>query len=404
MTNQERIQARIARDKERKAKKREAILAECGTFDRVITHQKLFKSLKRRRRNTEWKGSVQTFIQHGIVKIHRIFKSLRAGKINVNQRIKHLVIIERGKRRDCHAVMIDSRVIQGVVCDSCITPLTQPSLIYDNPASTKNKGVDFARRRVNRHLEKEIRKHGANFHVLVYDFHGFFDSIRHKLCRERLVKAGLDSRLQALTMYLIKMYQAQDISLIEDDAERELQMERLKNDEAKGATLGSQISQDMALVVPNDLDHMIKDEEGIEPYVRYMDDGFISGIKERLHRLMQKITEICEKLGLELNEKKTRIVKASRGFTFLKVHYSVTETGRIVKRMAKSGIIRMRRKLKKFRGLVARGEMSKDDAFNSFKSWFGNAKRIAKTYRTRKKMLNTYNTYFSQYRTGGMVA
>ena len=166
MTNQERIQARIARSKARKAEKRKPLIAECGDFRSVITNQNLLRSLQKRRKETEWKGSVQSYISHAIVKNKRAKDALLEGRMNVNQSIKHLVIHERGKRRDCHAIMIDSRVIQGAVCDSSITPLTQPSLIYDNPASTKGKGVEFARRRMNHHLRRQIAESGPDFYVL----------------------------------------------------------------------------------------------------------------------------------------------------------------------------------------------------------------------------------------------
>lgn len=404
MTNQERIQARIARSKARKAKKRETLLAECGDFRRVITNQNLLRSLQKRRKETEWKGSVQSYISHAIVKNKRAKDALWRGELNVNQSIKHLVINERGKRRDCHAIMIDARVIQGAICDSSITPLTQPSFIYDNPASTKGKGVDFARRREDRHLRRQIVEGGSDFYVLVYDFSGYFDSIRHSLCREKLRKAGQDEMLKRLTMYFIKMYQAQDISLIADKEERRRKRDELENDEATGATLGSQISQNMALVIPNDLDHAIKDKHSMKHYQRYMDDGNVTGTKEKLHSLRKVIAEMCDRLGLKLNQKKTHIIRARRGFTFLKVRYVVTETGRIIKTIAKSGIVRMRRKLKKFRKKVEQGQMSRRDVYNSFMSWYGTAKKVASTYRQRKRMLNLYNSLFHQYRTGGMIA
>lgn len=149
MNNQERKQLRIRRSKDQKAEKRKPRIEKYGTFENVNTIQNHLHSLQKRRKDTEWKGSVQSYIQHAPVKIYRAKHDLNDGVLNVNQTIRHLVVNERGKRRNCHAIMIDSRVIQGSLCDSSITPLTQPSLIYDNPASTKGKGVSFARRRVD---------------------------------------------------------------------------------------------------------------------------------------------------------------------------------------------------------------------------------------------------------------
>ena len=79
MTNQERIQARIARSKARKAEKRKPLIAECGDFRSVITNQNLLRSLQKRRKETEWKGSVQSYIAHAIVKNKRAKDALLEG-------------------------------------------------------------------------------------------------------------------------------------------------------------------------------------------------------------------------------------------------------------------------------------------------------------------------------------
>ena len=70
---------------------------------------------------------------------------------------------------------------------------------------------------------------------------------------------------------------------------------------------------------------------------------------------------ICDELGLFINPKKTQIVKLSHGFTFLKIKYNLTETGKVQERISKDSVTRMRRKLKKFRSSWMPGEMSFDD-------------------------------------------
>ncbi len=384
MTNKERIQARIARDKARKAEKRKARIEQYGSFHRVISMQSFHRSLKRRRRDVMWKGSVQRYVFHAIVKMKRTKDDLWAGKLNIEPQGTEKTIYERGKERDIHPVKIDLRVIQGALCDSCITPLIQPTLIYDNPASTAGKGVSMARKRNMKFLAHEVKKHGGNLYVLLYDFTGYFDSIPHSVCREKLEKSGMDCDLVNLTMRFIKMH--------------------CLHGEQCGVTLGSQISQDMALVVPNDLDHRIKDVERVKSHIRYMDDGISYGTRERLRRLMDVVKETTSKIGLKLNEKKTRIVKATRGFSFLKVQYIVTKTGKIICKIAKSSIIRTRRRLKKFVHLVKGGKMTLDDVYGAFKSWEGNARQVAQTYRQRKRLLCLYNLLFKRYRTGGMIA
>lgn len=403
MTNQERIQKRIERDKARKAEKRRALIEKHGSFERVITMQNLHHSLKHRRSDVEWKGSVQRYIQHAIVKMKRTKDDLMNGQLHINRTIRRRTIYERGKARLIHAIMIDARVIQGALCDSSITPLTQPTLIYDNPASTKGKGVSHARNRNMRFIMREAKKRGTETYALSYDFSGYFNSIPHALCKKRLIHAGMDERLVALTMYFIKLYQEQDISLMRNPSVQAEMRRRLWADEMAGATLGSQISQDIALVAPNTLDHAIKDRERAKHYIRFMDDGIVYGNKDDLKALLSVIRREVEALGLKLNAKKTHITKMSRGITFLKVRYTITPTGGIIRKIARDSIIRMRRKLKKFKKMVDQGIMPKDDAFIAFKSWYGNVKRVASTYRQRQRMLRLYNDLFHGYRLKGMM-
>jgi len=402
MTNQERIQKRIERDKARKAEKRRARIEEHGSFSRVITMQNLHKSLKRRRSSVEWKGSVQRYLQHAVVKIKRTKDDLHAGRLRINQTIRRRVVYERGKQRVIHAIMIDARVIQGALCDSSITPLTQPLLIYDNPASTKGKGVSHARSRNMRFLMRHAAAHGRDTYALAYDFTGYFSNIPHRLCRQRLIGAGMDQRLVDLTMHFIKLYQAQDITLMRGAAVRREMNRKLQNDELAGATLGSQISQDMALVIPNSLDHTVKDRERTRCYIRFMDDGIAYGTRKDMQRLLDVIRREAAALGLQLNEKKTHITRMSRGTTFLKVRYIITKTGAVIRKNAKGSIVRMRRKLKKFRRMVDAGEMELHDVLTTFKSWYGNTRQVASTYRQRKRMLLLYNELFRGYGLKGM--
>jgi len=74
---------------------------------------------------------------------------------------------------------------------------------------------------------------------------------------------------------------------------------------------------------------------------------------------------VCDSLGLKFNLKKTHITKVSKGFTFLKVRYRVTATGKIIKTLTRKGIVRMRRKLKKFRKKVDEGIMTLDNVYDS---------------------------------------
>lgn len=400
MTNQDRIQARIARSKARREEKKRARAEQYGRIDRVITNQNLFRSLMKRKKGTDWKQSVMDYCFHAPVRNKRAKDAILAGAHPEPSKIKRLGLYERGKRRDVHAVVIDSRVIQGALCDNCITPLTRPGLIHDNPASTKGKGVTWARNRILRHIRKQYRKTGNDTWVLVYDIRHFFDTIRHDLCEKIFRSVYMDDMLTSLAMHFIKMYQVFDARSRNDPEKIKL----LERGEGIGVSLGSQISQDLALCAPNELDHFVKDYAGIGPYMRYMDDGHAEGGKAEMLDLRQKVIERAAALGFQLHETKTRIVKTSRGFIYLKIRYTVTKTGHIIRRIARDGIVRMRRKLKKLHGLVMAGRVKLYDVFLALKSWLGNAKKYCHSYRTRKRILNLYHKLFRSYRMEGVIA
>lgn len=407
MNNQDRIRARIARSKARREAKRLERAEQYGRMDKVMTNQHLFKSLMKRRKGTDWKQSVMDYVFHAIVRNKRQKDAILAGAHPEPGMIREIFLYERGKRRRVHAVAIDSRVVQGVICDNCITPLTQPGLIMDNPASTAGKGVSWTRYRVLRHIRKGLIRTGFPSWALVYDLKGFFDSIPHVLCERILRAVHMDDMLVSLSMHFIKMYQvfeAREIGRKRSEEEMRKILEKLDRNEGVGVSLGSQISQDMALAAPNALDHTVKDMLGVKEYIRYMDDGYIQGEKNELAAIRTRIAQVCKDMGLRLHETKTHIVKLSRGFPYLKIRYTVLETGRIIKRMARAGIVRMRQKLKKLRGLVNQGRATLDDVFNTTKSWLGNAEKYSHSYRSRKAVLSLYHKLFRSYRMEGVIA
>lgn len=404
MTNQERIQARIARDKQRREAIKLVRAEQYGRIEKVITNQHLLHSLMRRMRGTHWKQSVQEYVSHAIVRNKRQKDAILVGEHPEPSKILLISICERGKLRCAHAVAIDSRVVQGTICDWCIAPLTHPGLIHDNPASMAGKGISWARKRIAKHIRKQFQKTGHDTYVMVFDLKGFFTSIRHELCRRIFQRVHMDESLISLTMHFIKMFQVFDARRIPQETERQAALDRLNRNEEVGVSLGSQISQEVALSAPNRLDHEIKDVCSTNGYMRYMDDGNAMGTKDAMKRLMEKAMRTCRELGFLMHESKTQIVKLSRGFQYLKIHYLVTDTGRVIKKMAKAGIVRMRRKLKRLRELVNLGKVTLDDVFFSVQSWMGNVKKYCNAYRSRKNILNLYHKLFHSYRMEGVIA
>ena len=158
--------------------------------------------------------------------------------------------------------------------------------------------------------------------------------------------------------------------------------------------LGSQISQVLALASANRLDHYIKEVCGIRGYGRYMDDGYlIHHDKAYLQKCLEGIKALCDELVITLNCKKTQSVKLSHGFTFLKGRYFLLPSGKVVKKIDHSSVIRMRRKLKAFKRKLEAGIMTPADVYQSWQSWKSYADHF-NAYRTIQSMGQLYNDLF----------
>lgn len=369
------------------------------TFDEVITYDNYYKALKSCNKDVNYKYSVQNYDIHCAEYITDTIRFVQNGGIPKVKDVNPVVIYERGKRRIITPIDIMDRITQKVLCDNVLMPSIVPHLIYDNGASMEGKGTEFARRRVEGFIEDTKRKYNIDdLYVLVFDFKSYFDSIPHSQCYRVLGEYIADERLKRLTIGIIESYKFHDVKKITDPEEKRIQIERIHNHEGIGICLGSQISQIMAVAVPNRFDHLIKDKYRMKYYERYMDDGvIISNSKTQLLELMEILSAEAEKYGLHFNKKKTRVVKMTRGFTFLKVKYGIDSDGKTTKQLVRSGIVRERRKMKSLAERIEQGKANQDDAYNNTQSWIGHSK-VAKSYKTVKTMLRLYDDKFDGYK------
>ncbi len=286
-------------------------------------------------------------------------------------------IFERGKKRHIRSTIIGERVVQRCLCDNALVPLVGSTFIYDNGACMRNKGYDFAVRRIVCHLQKYIRQNGVDGYIAICDLTSFFDSIAHWAVLKLLHKQFTDLRLIGITEGMIKQF----------DPEKPLE-------ERKGLGLGSQISQLLAPAIASYIDHFIKEKLRVKYYGRYMDDFYlIHKDKEFLKMCLTEISRECDRLGLKLSERKTHIIKLSHGFTFLKVRFYITPTGKLVRKIHPTSVTRERRKLKKLYGQYQKGTLTFRDAYNSFQSWKSHAERF-NAYHTIKNMKHLFNELF----------
>ena len=286
-------------------------------------------------------------------------------------------------------IRIADRVVQRVLCDYALVPIMESRLIYDNSASRKDMGVDFARRRFNVMLERAKAKWGNDFYALSFDFKSYFDSIPHKLCMEELDASFRDKRIADISMQVIESYQKRD-AMLSGDTEL---LERLNRHDGVGICLGSQVSQIMALAAPNKIDHYLKDVLGIQEAIRYMDDGqILHQDKNYLKAVLAKLEEMAKSCGLRLNPKKTRITHIRHGITFLKIRYTIRGM-KTIRKMVKAGKVRMQKKLKKLVHFVRDRVLDAMDVYASLQSWAEHASR-AMSFHARRRMAILYDQLY----------
>lgn len=347
MTSEERKAGRRQRRIANRQEKKNKFLIQYNDFNLVANVDNLYKAFKLSRRNVSWKESVQKYENYAIQNILETKKKLLAGE-SVHKGFVEFQIHERGKIRQIKSIHISERIVQKCFCDNVLVPVISRSLIYDNGASVKGKGISFAMRRLRCHLSHFYRNnHSNNGYVLILDFSKYFDNILHEKLFEMQRENLTDERIFDLYKKFVTVF-GNGISL----------------------GLGSQVSQISAIAYPNKLDHFCKEMLRIKYYGRYMDDTYlIHKDKKYLEYCLAEIKRICGELGIKLNEKKTRIVPLSEGFWFLKGKYILTESGKIICKPARDGSVRMRRKLRKFEKMVEEGRMSLLDVYTSYQSF-----------------------------------
>ena len=161
--------------------------------------------------------------------------------------------------------------------------------------------------------------------------------------------------------------------------------------------IGSQISQIAGIFYPTRIDNYCKIVRSVKYYGRYMDDTYIiHNDKQYLRELLHDIQQICDELGIIINKKKTQIVKLSNGFTFLKMRYLITDTGKIIVIPCKASITRERRKLRKLKRFVLAGRITPAEIREQYKSWRGNLIKY-NAYKSVRSTDALYKSLFGGY-------
>lgn len=346
-----RRQKRFERRAALRANKRDLFLKKYDNFANVCNRTNLFYAADAAKRLVMWKGSVQSWSVHQLLNTERLFRDLRDGK-DVRKGFSRFVIYERGKRRNISAVRFYERIVQKALCEYVLYPVYTRSLLFDNGASQKGKGVKFSQDRLIKHLRQHFRKYGKSGYILLVDFKGYFENIDHDVLKALYRKFFKDERLLKLIDNFVDAY---------GDC---------------GLGLGSETSQMHAIAFPNATDHAITERLKGVSFGRYMDDSYIiAKDKSVLEKALAILKEVCGKLKIILSPKKTKIVSLKNCFIYLKTVFHFTDTGKIIKKPCRRNVTRQRRKVKRQIRLIKSGKLGVAEFTKSFESWSGSILR-----------------------------
>ena len=342
-----------------------AFVPYCDDLDWIFSHTHHWNGHFKCRKGKRWKPTVQRYDLRAPINIHRDNRTVLLGTYRPGP-LTCFTTYERGKARDIRAEKYRDRVVACCLYMYGIVPGICRHFIHDNGANMERKGQSFTINRAVADLRHYYAEHGTNGYVLLFDFKKFFDNVPHDVVLSSVDKAFKDKRILALTEKMLTRYGE------------------------KGLGLGSPVNQALALESANMIDHHIQERLTAEArevfgpdippvgkyYARYMDDGRLYyPRKDVLKWVLNRLRELCAAVGITINEVKTQIHRV-KNFTWLHVKFRLTETGRVIKRIARRSVTRMRQKLKKLRKKVDAGIIPESAVYAGFRSWCGHAQHF----------------------------
>ena len=148
--------------KAKREQRRRNFTKQYDDFSVLCNRQNLYDAADLAKKHVMWKGTVQRWSIEQLLWTEKLYRDLKAGK-DVRKGFSRFTICERGKSRNISAVRFYERVVQKCICQKVLYPVYSKSLIYDNTASQKDKGVKFAADRLITALRRYYKKYGSKY-------------------------------------------------------------------------------------------------------------------------------------------------------------------------------------------------------------------------------------------------
>lgn len=319
-------------------------------FNQLFSFRNLYRAHLRSRNSKREVPSVVDYEMHISSNITRLRYNILHGVYAINS-YKTFYIYEPKKRLIQACAYVD-RIVQHCLCDNYLTELIDSKLIYDNCACRKNKGLDFAVRRVKKHLQGFYKQYGTDGYCLRVDISKYFQSIDKEIVLKKLNRHVTNRYIMGLISRIVLGY------------------------DSEGLPIGNQISQTLAIYYLNDVDRFIKEVCRVKFYTRYMDDFFIlHHDKAFLEDLTRLIREECEKDKLTLNAK-TMIIPIKQGIDFIGKNFMLEDNGAVTVRLRQVNKRRIYRRIKYVAQTVPVNEQETVHKRSVMASYTGLTKRI----------------------------
>lgn len=381
------------------------------TYEEIVCDaNNLYLAYKASIKGSKWKETTQRFSMNFLRYIFSIQDDLLNRTLQ-NGPTEEFSLHERGHIRPITSIRLQDRIVRHVLCDEILLPEVKKHIIYDNCASIKGRGISLQRKRFEVHLRKYYKNYGNDGWILFGDFSKFYDNIIHEIAKKELLKLFNDDEFIDWLLTLIFDGFKVDVSYMKDEefnncmlnTFNKLEYRKISKDKLtcekwmyKSVNIGDQLSQVIGIYYPYPIDNYVKYVRSQKFYGRYMDDWYIMNPnKQELQDLLDNIVRIANELGIHINMKKTRIVKISSTYKFLQIKYTLTDDGKIIKRINPTRVTAMRRKIKKLAIKVKNGEIVYENVENMFKGWMGGHYKLL-SKQQRENLIRLYEDSFDK--------
>lgn len=355
------------------------------TYEELCSFETLWYSYLRTRRCKRSKRSTAAFEAHAVEELLILSKSLLQGTFQPDP--LDAFYIYEPKKRLIQAPTFRDKVVQHAITDNIVYSELARSFTLNTYAAQYGKGTHYGLEMLERHMRRhflqkkaadEAARRAAGLPprpmeewdyaegaVIKGDIRHFFQSIDHERLKAALRERFPDERLQSL-------------------------MEKFIDAVGDGLALGHQTSHIYAVFFVSGIMHYIGEKLHLPLSGMYMDDWYVicpdmGAAREALEIIRAKFAD----LGLELNNK-TNIFPLQNGIDFCGFHTYLTHTGKVVKKLRRSSIKRMKRRIRRWEEDYAAGKISREKIEESFRSWEAHAKH-GDTGALRKQMRTRLN-------------